>query len=41
MFVREVGGGAWVENRIEVDGVVYYPLCSSPPIPQRDPGGEN
>ena len=33
MFVRKVGGGTWVEDRIEVDSVVYHTLSSSPPIP--------
>lgn len=41
MFVRKIGGGAWAENRIKVDSVVYHTLSSSPPIPQRDSGGEN
>ena len=41
MFVRKVGGGAWVEDRIKVNIVVYHTLISSPPIPQRDSGGEN
>ena len=41
VFVHEVGGHAWAKDHIEVDGVVYYMLRSSPPIPLWDPGGEN
>ena len=38
MFLCKVGGGAWTEDGIKIDVLVYLTLRSSPPIGAPNPG---
>jgi len=39
MLMSEVSSGAWIEDHIPVDSLIYFTLCSSPPITPFKPGG--